>query len=305
MLSLLPIHKSLASLDGRFVTNTVLPACWQSTDDLPLPVGFRTCAATESRLPRDREDPCSFRTRLIDPAAGAGADLYPDMDVEGADNTDDNELKFDDTQCISIGRSTSNVKPVSGTSAFLSHNLEDGSTVKGGITTGLHPLLHSSPVALANPADDPPPATYKPPNFHPPAYRAVSISELDADSNSDDDGNTMETLNMPFWNVPRREKRHSAHHRRHGSDTIPDDMSIISDASLVPTYFPSDAAKRQGQQRPQHRALIRHLFRAKARAARQTMRELKRSCRDVVGNVFVEGSAASRVPKCVAVGAAP
>ncbi|KAK3906210.1 hypothetical protein C8A05DRAFT_40947 [Staphylotrichum tortipilum] len=248
MLSLLPVRKSLAALDGRFATHTLLPSCWRSADDPPLPVGFRTYSGTESRLPRDREDPCSFRTRLIDPVAAGAADLEPEMDVEGADIPDDNDLKFDDTQCISIGRSTSNVKPASGAPSFSSHGREDRRT------------------------------------------------EIDNDSSDDDNDDAMETVNMPFWNIPKREKRHSAYS---ASDSIPDDMSIISDASLIPTYFP-----RQQQQRPQHRALIRRLFRVKARAARETMRELKRSCRDAVGTVFIEAST-GRVPKCVAMGAAP
>jgi len=301
MLSLLPVRKSLASLDGRFATNAILPSSWQAAADPPPPVTFRACSGTKSRLPRDREDPCSFRTRLIDPTVDTAADLEPEMDVEGAHNIENSDLKFDDTQCISIGRSTSNVKPVSAPPTLSSNDREDGRTYESGFARGSPSLLHSTPAVTIIPADDQPATIFKGPLNQPSTRRAVSINEIDADSSdSDDDVDAMETVNMPFWHLPRREKRHSAH------DSIPDDMSIISDASLVPTYFPSDAAKwQQQQQRPQqHRALIRHLFRAKARAARQTMRELKRSCRDVVGNVFVEASAPRGI-KCVAVGAAP
>ncbi|KAK4158203.1 hypothetical protein C8A00DRAFT_11062 [Chaetomidium leptoderma] len=242
MLTLLPVCKSLASLDSRFAKYILLPNRQSSMDKGPVQTGFQLSSPVESRLPRDREDPCSFRTRLIDPVA----DYEADLDFESTDKLGGDDLKFDDTQCISVGRS------------------------EHCDTSAIHKTL-SDPTA---------------------AYRTVLIN----DNDDGGDGDNMEAMNMPFWNLPKRQRRHT----HYAGDTIPDDMSIISDVSLIPTYFPSDIMKQQ-QQRPQHRTLIKRLIRAKARAARQTMRELKRSCRDAVGNVFVE-PAAHRAPKCVAVG---
>ncbi|KAL2157442.1 hypothetical protein VTH06DRAFT_6134 [Thermothelomyces fergusii] len=114
---------------------------------------------------------------------------------------------------------------------------------------------------------------------------ALSRALANNNDNGDVTGGDMETVNMPFWDLPRRPKQHSA---RLG-DVIPDDMSVISDASLIPTYCPTDVAK---QQRPPPRALlVKRLIRSKARAARQAVRQLRRSCRDAVEHVFVDSAA--------------
>jgi hypothetical protein len=185
------------------------------------------------------------------------ADSEADITFGSTDMLNCDDLNFDDTQCISVGRSTGRFRAIPGAPT-------------------------------------------------PQRHHQAQVSEYHDEKNYTDNTNTtnnMETMNMPFWNLPRRQKRHSLR----AGDTIPDDMSIISDASLIPTYYPSDIMKQQQQQLPpqrhHHRALIKHIIRTKARAAKQTVRELKRSCRDAVGHVFVEPMG-HRSPKCVAVGAA-
>ncbi|KAL2199707.1 hypothetical protein P885DRAFT_30162 [Corynascus similis CBS 632.67] len=250
VLAYIPFHKPLPALGNRFVKYVLMPSSQVKVDDEePIWMGLRPLIPIESRLPRAREDPCSFRTRLIDPLAGSDFDVA----LESSGMLSSGDLRFDDTQCVSIGR---------------------GRECQGW------------------------PSIRKTLNDHTTAPCA---------SPNNDDGETdvnMETMNMPFWDLPRRPKRLAS---RPG-DAIPDDMSIISDASLIPTYYPSDIMKQQQQQqqRPRQRArLIKRLIRAKARAARQTVRELRRSCRDAVEHVFVEPTAAAAVhkgTKCLAVG---
>jgi hypothetical protein len=307
MLAFLPFRSPL-SLDGRLAKHILLPSRRSRIDEAPIPMDcFRPSSPVESRLPRDREDPCSFRTRLMDPVA----DPEGDMAFESTDKLDAGDLKFDDTQCISVGRSARNFKSVSG---VATSRIEPANACDAADEPPLHPYStligpekygqprssqHSlgSKVILTRAEGRQSWVAHKALS-DPTPYRTSVVSENDDNINnheSDDDG--METMNMPFWNAPERQKRRST---IHAGDTIPDDMSIISDVSLIPTYSPSDALK---QQRPQHRALIKRIIRAKARAARRTMRELKRSCRDAVGSVFLE-PAAPRTAQCVAVGSA-
>ncbi|KAH6854399.1 hypothetical protein B0I37DRAFT_29130 [Chaetomium sp. MPI-CAGE-AT-0009] len=244
MLAYIPLSPPLTLMDARLAKYVSLPARPSEMDDEVVQMGSQPLLPVESRLPSDREDPCLFRTRLIDPMADSEADMM----FGSTDMLNCEDLAFDDVQCISVGRSAGKFKAVPGAPTSQRHH-------------------------------DP---------------------EVNADYDDKDNANNdMETMNMPFWNLPRRQKQHTF---RVG-DTIPDDMSIISDASLIPTYYPSDIMKQQQPQRAQHRTLIKKLFRAKARAAKQTVRELKRSCRDAVEHVFVE-PASHRGPKCVAVGSA-
>ncbi|KAK4040528.1 hypothetical protein C8A01DRAFT_15621 [Parachaetomium inaequale] len=253
MLPYVPFGKPLAALDSRFAKYILLPTRQSKMDDRPVTMGLRPSSPVERRLLCARDDPCLFRTRLIDPMA---TDADAEIAFESTDMLDSDDLKFDDTQCISVGRSMGKFKAMPGTV--------------------------SDPTA---------------------AYRTILIHDKDdGDDDKDDDG-SMEAMNMPFWYLPlKRQKSHT----HHAGDPVPDDdMSIISDASLIPTYYPSDIMKQQQQQqRPQHRAIIKRVIRAKARAAKQTMRELKRSCRDAVEHVLVESAASHRAPKCVAVGSA-
>ncbi|KAK4239466.1 hypothetical protein C8A03DRAFT_14166 [Achaetomium macrosporum] len=246
MLALVPFCKPSASLDGRFAKYILLPNCQSKMDNEPVLGDCQLDSPVESRRPRAREEPCAFRTRLADRVA----DSEDDIAFESTDKVDAERLRFDDAQCISVGRSMGR---------FKTHQ---------GLAT--HRKALSDPTGIC--------------------------SSSWANEDDGDDENNMEAMNMPFWNLPRRQKRRTTHY---GED-IPDDMSIISDISLIPTYFPSDALK---QQRHHHRALVKHLFLAKAKAARQTMRQLKRSCRDAVGHISVEPRT-HRTPECVPVGAA-
>ncbi|KAH6636726.1 hypothetical protein F5144DRAFT_546799 [Chaetomium tenue] len=242
MFSYVPFRQPLAVLDGRLAKYLLLPDRRSEMDDEMVQMGGQPSCPIESRLPSDRENPCLFRTRLIDRMADSEADLtFGSTDMLSCE-----DLNFDDTQCISVGRSTRKFRAM--------------------------------------------PGAPTPPTHH----HTAQVSE----DHDDDNTNNMETMNMPFWNLPRPPKRPILR----AGDTIPDDMSIISDASLIPTYYPSDIMKQQqkSSQRFQHRTLFKQILRAKARAAKQTVRQIKRSCRDVVGHVFVEP--AHRGPKCVAVG---
>jgi hypothetical protein len=316
MLALLPFHKPADLLDGRLAKHILLPKRQKKMDDEPMPMGFRPSSPVESRLPRDREDPCSFRTRLVDPVAGSEADIT----LENADD----DLKFDDIQCISVGRSVGKFKTMPAPPIPPNHSGHSHAN-EGGIANEYRHRLYSAPADMASPKKDDRtefaystsdsidkptvalvedhlerPMVHKEYNDPTTGYRTVLVDndENHNDKYNDNDKDNMEAMNMPFWNLPKRQK----HYTHHAGDTIPDDMSIISDISLIPTYFPSDVMK---QQRPQHRALVKRLIRAKARAARHTVREFRRSCRSVVENVFVEpAGAAHKGPKCVAVGSA-
>ncbi|KAK4131959.1 hypothetical protein BT67DRAFT_386698 [Trichocladium antarcticum] len=238
MLAFIPFRKALGPFDRSFAHQSKLMG-------YPGPMGLRSCPPVENRLPYAREYPCPFRTRLDD-------DSGTQFDFDSTSMFDPDDIRFDDTQCISIGRST-----------------------------GKPPRMPGAPEPAAE------------------AHESDQEAEHYNDDDDDDGASEMETMNMPFWHLTKpRQKRHS----HHAGDTIPDDMSIISDVSLIPTYFPSDIMKQQQQQqqRPHHRAVLKRLIVAKARSARQTMRHLKRT----VGNVFVEPPTAHQPTRCVRVGAA-
>jgi hypothetical protein len=259
------------------------------------------------------------------------ADVDADIAFESTDMLDGDDLKFDDTQCISVSRSMGKFQAMPGVPTL--QHCESEQTHDNGIAKELGPRLYSAPADMVSPEQDeqPEPAESSAINACKPiiasvdghlnrpvihktlsdpttAYRTVLIRDKDDDDEGKDDDDSMEAMNMPFWYLPLKRQKPHAHH---AGDSVPDDdmsiisdddMSIISDASLIPTYYPSDIMRHQ--QRPQHRAFIKRVIRAKAKAAKQTMRELKRSCRDAVEHVFVEPAASHKAPKCVAVGSA-
>ena len=213
MLAFLPFRTPLASLDGRFAKHILLPTRRAKVADGPFLVGFRPFSPVESRLPRDREDPCLFRTRLIDPIADSDAD----MPLESADKLSDNDLKFDDIQCISVGRSVGHPKPMSIVTAWPNHENEQAS--EGGIMDELPAPMCSNLTYMADTGNDGQPgsttrhslgskailtqaeeqsgrivhkALYDLTNCH-----TVLVSENDDDCEDDSDDN-METMNMPF-----------------------------------------------------------------------------------------------------------
>ncbi|KAL2140111.1 hypothetical protein VTI28DRAFT_4259 [Corynascus sepedonium] len=319
VLAYIPFHKPLPALGNRFVKYVLMPGSQVKVDDEePIWMGLRPLIPIESRLPRAREDPCSFRTRLIDPLAGSDVDVA----LESSGMLSSGDLRFDDTQCVSIGRWTARFKANSEISTSPNTEHEQANETAAIKNFDLHLFSTAANEAVSQDGEVPEtirsaavknarrltvapvsgrecqgwPSIRKTLNDHTTAPCAYP---------NNDDGETdvnMETMNMPFWDLPRRPKRLASC----PGDAIPDDMSIISDASLIPTYYPSDIMKQQQQQRPRQRArLIKRLIRAKARAARQTVRELRRSCRDAVEHVFVEPTAAAAVhkgTKCLAVG---
>ncbi|KAL2263353.1 hypothetical protein VTK26DRAFT_7149 [Humicola hyalothermophila] len=284
----------------------------------PILIGIRSASPVEGRLPRAREDPCLFRTRLND--GGREMELYGD----DMDNSDD-ELRFDDSQCISVGRTL-------GKFPLGRQGCDFGGQI--GMAKEFGPHLYSAPADLIGPQEDS-------------ETESSETAPVNSGRGKNCDGESpMETMNMPFWHLPDRRnqaaekktKKKKVFHigpadgdgdgdgdgdsdgyngivppNYDGEDD--DDMSVITDVSLIPTYFPSDImATKPGRTAPHHRALIKRVIVAKARAARQTVRQLKRTCRNAVGNVFVveasagAGNAAAgtgpghKHTKCVRVG---
>ncbi|KAL2122563.1 hypothetical protein VTJ04DRAFT_3018 [Mycothermus thermophilus] len=328
MLSLLPLTKPTSLLEGRLPRRRLLGLCKVSrtsqTDDAPNLLGDGSTFPIESLLPREREDPCLFRTRLMDRPA------EPDVDMV-FESVDAPDLRFDDSQCISVGRSMDKFKSVPKDHAYpdpavaesgcavaeLNHVAEVNPAVAdfGHLAAKTKSILvdkFNSP-SHERLSQDTAKASEESLN-RVPSKKAMSdtstlcgpnLDEINDgraskhslyDESTYDDEETMEVVNMPFW-PPVKRQNHSLHN---ANDSIPDDMSIISDASLVPTYFPTDITK---QQRPQHRALLKRLVRVKARVARQTVRNLKRSCRNAVEGMFVDQTPPRKPVKCVAVGA--
>ena len=301
----------------------------------PILIGIRSASPVESRLPRAREDPCLFRTRLND---GDRETIFDSTDMIDSDD----ELKFDDSQCISVGRTPGKIAAVLRTPAPVleSHGREFDNQV--GIAKEFGPHLYSVPADLIGPQESEEVEPVFPRNNNNSIFFATiddyadteMVNRISTDetstllprlnqqnSDTDTDSAEMETMNMPFWHLPdRRQTKRSHHHHHHplypgeadntSSILLPeDDMSIISDVSLIPTYFPSDIMsnkRKRTHHYHHHRALIKRLIVAKARAARQTVRQLKRTCRDAVANAFVGESAGVeyRPTKCVQIGAA-
>ncbi|KAL2269868.1 hypothetical protein VTJ83DRAFT_2052 [Remersonia thermophila] len=295
MLALLPLSKPIGLLDGRFARRTLLGRRKPlQTNDGPNLVGDGPDFPVESLLPHDRANPCSYRTRLADPIA----DIDIDMMFEKVDTEHSEDLRFDDTQCISIGRAIDK---------FKSTPMVPGPPSRGALGTRLSGYAPTDGLGFRNDerVDDLGTVTHPADEYTDQLPVEKTLSETTTicgsipgdqkngcpsrNSHCDNEEVLMEMMNLPFLQLAKRQKRTA-----HQSNDIADDVSIISDASLIPTYCPSDMTK---QQRPQHRALLKRLVRAHAKAARKTMRDLKRSCRDVVGNAFVDSMSAPKRTK--------
>lgn len=303
MLSFVSFPKSLGSLDHKLPKHILSPEQCQSeaVDDLVTP-HHRSSSPVLSKRPRRREEPCLFRTKLMDDVDGESETVF-----DSTDKLNIEDVKFDDTQCVSVGRSPEKFRAGQGITAFQSQ--ECGHHNESRIPKRLSPHLYAVPVDEKNESSQ---TQHSNVGFAPvgqnhdgnPIYKSYSDPTPSQPNLLEDDGddeNGMEPMNMPFWYLPKRPKRHSHHSRTN----LPDDISIISDVSLIPTYFPSDVMKQQQQQqKSRHRALIKRLIVAKARSARQTMRQLKHSCRDAVGHAFAEPAKTYRPTPCVPVGSA-
>ncbi|KAL2178595.1 uncharacterized protein P884DRAFT_257793 [Thermothelomyces heterothallicus CBS 202.75] len=304
MLDYIPFYRPLAAPNNRLAKYVLLPGRPSHIDKEPILTGL----PFESRLPRHREDPCSFRTRLIDPLTGSDVDLTLGS-TETLLSSDD--FTFDDTQCVSVGRWTGKFMANPEIPTFLAPGRAQPNEA-GVIQMDVAPHPSSAPADDAAPKDHEKLESIEPAATDDTCRFAIAsfgghqdraVFQALSNSGNGEAGGSMEAMNMPFWDLPRRPKRHPAR----PADAIPDDMSVISDASLIPTYCPTDVAR---QQRPPPRALlVKRLIRAKARAARQAMRQLRRSCRDAVEHVFVEPAAhvtttssTTTTTKCFAVG---
>lgn len=338
MMSYNPFHKPLASLDGRFAKYILVPTRHQETaaiddgDDL-VPMDHCPESPIESRLPRDREDPCSFRTRLMDSQvdleveeanleADAKAKAGTRLAFESTDLLESEDVNFDDSQCISVGWTKNRLGAMFRTPT-RSENCEgagegDSRSVKRLNTYQAFALIGNS---SANSKEQHTPMAEQ---SSPTATATISSTDRlvnnmvrqetidEANSDDRDDGynasSPMESMNMPFWTLPPRQKKQRAHHNPHSDEYVgdnddDDDMSIITDISLIPTYFPSDVMRQTSHpynnsnhnnyqqnlsdRTHQHRALLKRVLRGHTYAAKQTMRRLKRSCRDAVEGVFI------------------
>ncbi|KAH6625976.1 hypothetical protein B0J18DRAFT_464032 [Chaetomium sp. MPI-SDFR-AT-0129] len=342
-----PFRKPLASLDGRFAKYILMPTRHQETTDIDdgddlVPMDNCPESPIESLLPRDREDPCSFRTRLMDSLvdpevvdvnveAEAKAKAGTRLAFESTDLLESEDVNFDDSQCISVGRTKNKLGAIFPTSGRSENCESTGESEPRGMKRlnadqAFTPIGNSS--ANSNELNTP-----MAEQSNPTATATIGSTDClvnsivrqeitdkvnnDDDNDGDDASSPMEEMNMPFWTLPPRQKKQRVHYNRRSSDYVDnndededdDDMSIITDISLIPTYFPSDVMRQQSHTHPytynnnsnnnnhhqrtlsdrthQHRALLKRVLRGHTSAAKQTMRRLKRSCRDAVEGVFV------------------
>lgn len=324
MRSFVPVPKSLGSLD-LMLTKRVLPILpppkqhqQEPITGLPATLRYRPCSPVLGKRPREREDPCSFRTRLMDGGGAADGESEVEFGFDSTDKLDADDVKFDDTQCIEVNRSPQKFAGGRGVAPFQAQEPNLHEEPKG--PNGLGPHLFAVPVNETNesPASDldvnePLAATVG----HQGMPRMIPNSLSDPTSShpnnfleDSDDENEMESMNMPFWDMMATKKRPRGPSSHSRTNIIPDDMSIITDISQIPAYYPSDVINKQPQQQwkgSRRRAVLKHLFVAKAKSARQTMRHLKRSCREVVmghGHACAAeaDAAAYRPTPCVPVG---
>lgn len=227
----------------------------------------------------------SYRSRLVEESDSKGDIASSTTDENSGTDT----MKFDDTECISVNRTPgmrSRSQNISTVATDLigpegDENAEDSMMIEPISFPERFPLaslkqqnVHASTVELA------PRNTTTSPDFE---YEEVDLSEH---------------LNIHFAVLAPRQKR--CRDEIMGDDED-DDMSIITDISMIPTYCPSDVMHHQ--QRSRAVTLLGRLFKAKASAAKKTVRQLKRSCRGVMENTFAESNT-YRPTKCVRVGEA-
>ncbi|EGS23339.1 uncharacterized protein CTHT_0010070 [Thermochaetoides thermophila DSM 1495] len=263
MLAFIPLSKPLGLLQSRATATTpeYLLNPYQS-----LQTGLRG-ASVESILARDRD--CSFRTRLKDVISDSDSEtFFEDM------SDDEQDLQFDDQGCVEVNRAIGKFAAVS--RLQQSHKAQDNQQSE----------VESDQLLVSKPLN---------PNlFAPPVNDQASV---DYDSNSDisDSSSTskhigdvpqMESLTLPFYFPSKRAK-----YTPIDPTDVPDDMSIISDADMVPTYAPNVKKQHGFGRLPANlklanKALLKRALVSKARAAKKTMKQFKRTCREAMGCVF-------------------
>ncbi|KAK4456979.1 hypothetical protein QBC42DRAFT_189733 [Cladorrhinum samala] len=195
-------------------------------------------------------------------------------------------IKFDDTECISVNRTpgmrgrSQNIITVA-TDLIGPESDEDAED-----SMAIEPISFREEFSL------------KQQNVH---ATTVELSPRNATASPEfefEEVDLSEHLNIHFAVLTPRQKRCSD---EIVCDDEDDNMSIITDISMIPTYCPSDVM--QHEQRSRAVTLLGRLFKAKASAAKKTVRQFKRSCRGVMENTFAEPNT-YRPTKCVRVGEA-
>ncbi|KAK4220483.1 hypothetical protein QBC38DRAFT_462579 [Podospora fimiseda] len=252
----------------------------------------------------DECKPCSFRTKLLEEIEEDSSDEFPTPSSTYDDLSVGYDVKFDDVDCVSVNRST---------------NMR-GAYVQQRITTIPADLIGPDREESSGPQDS---QMIEPISF-PAGFSLQSTSTKQAtegvvataqrisDYNISDE-DLSEQVTMPFSVNSCREVRYRSsllsYHAADNEDEtlsdedgiiIDDDMSIITDISLIPTYSPSDVMRQQ--QNIRAHTLFARLIKAKTNAAKQTVRQLKRSCRGVVEGKFSDSRNSYTPTKCVGVG---
>ncbi|KAK0672817.1 hypothetical protein QBC41DRAFT_353064 [Cercophora samala] len=259
-----------------------------------------------------RGNPCAFRTLLNDGASSLDSlsnSTYEDMESE--------DIRFDDSECISIGRTLGNVPDhqlkkrvdsgivlekqgrnlysvpadlLAPENEHVDETLGNNSCIKGDIEMA----ICSSIFTTQDDSTDQSASA----NQAPVASNLPNLLDLDNQAIS-----SMEAVNMPFfWCEPRLKRHQRFPFRDHDvtNDEDDDDMSIISDLSLIPSYSPGGVD--QQYKVKVGRAVLKQILKSQAKAASKTVRQIKRSCREAMEHAFDHSSPAYKPTTCVRVG---
>ncbi|KAK4178866.1 hypothetical protein QBC36DRAFT_181560 [Triangularia setosa] len=267
-----------------------------------------------------RGNPCAFRTMFNDGASSRNSlanSTYEDMEGES--------IRFDDSECISIGRTPRNVP---NQQQQLQKRVESGIVLE---TEGRN--LYSVPTDLLDPENDDDESAGNNNFIEEDVEMAICSPILNTEDRSFDlsvkadekivdvihcmapatsnqsgipglenqEIDLTETVNMHFWGEPRLKRHQRFPFRDHdAANDDDDDMSIISDLSLIPSYSPSGTDHQYKVKVT--RAVFKRIIKSQAKAASKTVRQLKRTCREAMEHAFDYSSPAYKPTTCVRVG---
>ncbi|KAK4197474.1 hypothetical protein QBC40DRAFT_333395 [Triangularia verruculosa] len=285
-------------------------------------VAAKSCSESDFTVQSSpvRGNSCAFRTMLNDGASSCASLVESTFDDMGSDI-----IRFDDSECISIGRTPGNVpnqqqqlqkRVYSGIvlekqgrnlysvpADLLAPETEDHDES----TRHSNSMEEDIEMAICSPIFA---AEEQPPNLSVKAEDKtanvinclpIASNNLSCPSGLDNQENSVEAVNMPFWGTPRLKKHQRFPFRDHGADyDDDDDMSIISDLSLIPSYSPTDP-ERQYKIKVT-RAVFKRIIKSQARAASKTVRQIKRSCREAMESAFDHSAPTYKPTTCVRVG---
>ncbi|KAK3989190.1 hypothetical protein QBC44DRAFT_89741 [Cladorrhinum sp. PSN332] len=277
-----------------------------------LPIGSASSfdEMSERRSLEDRNT-CLFRTKLVEEVEdeefsdGTTSD-FPTPGSTYDDLTIGCDIKFDDADCISVLRSPT----------------MRGGFVQQRVSTVPADLISPQRDESSEPQDSmmiealsfPTKFSVQSTSAKQGNGRAVATVQQISDSNASEE-DLSEQVIMPFSVNPHRKARCRSSllsFRAVDNDgemlsdedhcIIDDDMSIITDISMIPTYCPSDVMRQQHKIRAH--TLLARLIKSKTNAAKKTVRQLKQSCRGVVESTFSESRNTYMPTKCIRVGEA-